>query len=369
MQTSSNRGIDQLFLCLSFCFILIFLPPAFSAGDDPAPPRHGWPLAVEHPYPDGEDEDPSIRYFGFHGITFFFKENKSSAAKADQQLTERLSVILEALEEPVHFDAAEGEVWDFGTVWSTSARNLVLWKRVNSSGVTIQGLRLYPSLELVRSEALEKATIENGRLYFSTPPDETMTVFFPPSTAVPEGKRSWRDIIRPYHDLSGLPMAPLSQASQIINAIPDGASDPEATRLGKQLLHSPVVDIDPENLLGDWRVRSLQVSTEAAYLYPFFKARFKKQPEGIFFEKTSGSQRCSGWIFPDLPTQYYFLGGATVNEDPQVPYSGLDPVQPRSGIPPETDTAGILYQLGPNRLLLLRDLVYDTSFELYELVR
>ncbi|MFQ3578259.1 MAG: DUF4893 domain-containing protein, partial [Verrucomicrobiia bacterium] len=92
-------------------------------------------------------------------------------------------------------------------------------------------------------------------------------------------------------------------------------------------------------------------------------------PAGLFFEKISGSQRCSGWIFPDYPTRSFFLGGKTVNDDPQVTYSGFDAAVRLGGTAVETDTVGFLYRLGPDRLLLLRDLIHDTSFELYELIR
>lgn len=82
-------------------------------------------------------------------------------------------------------------------------------------------------------------------------------------------------------------------------------------------------NITKKDLLGLGKVRSIQVGRLGVFKYPYFNCRFKEKEAGLFFEKTSGSQRRSGIVFIDEPTQWVFLGGWSVNDDPQHRYSSL----------------------------------------------
>lgn len=88
-------------------------------------------------------------------------------------------------------------------------------------------------------------------------------------------------------------------------------------------LAQPVVAVDEKGLLGDWKCRSTQADQYGIYRYPNFQCRIRRTDRGLFLEKTSGSQRVSGYLFREGTQRYVFLGGATVNDEPQVAFSGL----------------------------------------------
>ena len=96
----------------------------------------------------------------------------------------------------------------------------------------------------------------------------------------------------------------------------------ELQRISKVLSQKKEV-ISAKDLLGLRKVRSIQIGRLGVFKYPYFICKFKQKEEGLFFEKTTGSQRKSGIVFADEPTQMVFLGGWSVNENPQKPYSGL----------------------------------------------
>ncbi|MDF5866080.1 DUF4893 domain-containing protein [Pseudomonas aeruginosa] len=85
-------------------------------------------------------------------------------------------------------------------------------------------------------------------------------------------------------------------------------------------LAQPVVAVDEKGLLGDWKCRSTQADQYGIYRYPNFQCRIRRTDHGLFLEKTSGSQRVSGYLFREGARCYVFLGGATVNDEPQVAF-------------------------------------------------
>lgn len=84
-------------------------------------------------------------------------------------------------------------------------------------------------------------------------------------------------------------------------------------------LAQPVVAVDEKGLLGDWKCRSTQADQYGIYRYPNFQCRIRRTDRGLFLEKTSGSQRVSGYLFREGTQRYVFLGGATVNDEPRWP--------------------------------------------------
>ncbi|MDF5940159.1 DUF4893 domain-containing protein [Pseudomonas aeruginosa] len=98
-----------------------------------------------------------------------------------------------------------------------------------------------------------------------------------------------------------------------------------------------VVAVDEKGLLGDWKCRSTQADQYGIYRYPNFQCRIRRTDRGLFLEKTSGSQRVSGYLFREGTQRYVFLGGATVNDEPQVAFSGL-----AHGAPAESDVVALL---------------------------
>lgn len=113
-------------------------------------------------------------------------------------------------------------------------------------------------------------------------------------------------------------------------------------------LAQPAVAVDEKGLLGDWKCRSTQADQYGIYRYPNFQCRIRRTDQGLFLEKTSGSQRVSGYLFPEGAERYVFLGGATVNDEPQVAFSGLV----AHGAPAESDVVALLRPHSGGFLLL-----------------
>ncbi len=92
---------------------------------------------------------------------------------------------------------------------------------------------------------------------------------------------------------------------------------------------------------------STQADQYGIYRYPNFQCRIRRTDRGLFLEKTSGSQRVSGYLFREGTQRYVFLGGATVNDEPQVTFSGL-----AHGAPAESDVVALLRPHAGGFLLL-----------------
>ncbi len=110
---------------------------------------------------------------------------------------------------------------------------------------------------------------------------------------------------------------------------------------------SPSSPSTRKRLLGDWKCRSTQADQYGIYRYPNFQCRIRRTDRGLFLEKTSGSQRVSGYLFREGTQRYVFLGGATVNDEPQVAFSGL-----AHGAPAESDVVALLRPHAGGFLLL-----------------
>lgn len=114
---------------------------------------------------------------------------------------------------------------------------------------------------------------------------------------------------------------------------------------------------------GAWQVRSIQVNDYGTFAYPWFKATIRRTPLGLRFEKTTGSQRRSGMLWPHGDGRtLVFLGGATVNQEPQVAYS----TRRAGGEAAESDTVGRVYRIGRRELLMVLD-AEGGRYELYHL--
>lgn len=140
-------------------------------------------------------------------------------------------------------------------------------------------------------------------------------------------------------------------------------AEPEALVLIKQTLTASPQRLDLPALLGQWRVRSLQGSSLGLYLYPFFRSSIRADGEGRYwFEKTTGSQRRSGHLYPD-GDRLVFLGTSTVNDEPQGIYRAKN-AQGQAA----NESVGVLWQLSATHLIMLLD-ADSEQFEIYELRR
>ena len=174
--------------------------------------------------------------------------------------------------------------------------------------------------------------------------------------------KGWRQAAWPAH------VARIDAAVSEASRIDAGAgSYPEDFRAARGLLERARRPQPLGAVEGAWQVRSFQVNRMGTFAYPWFKARIWRGSTGLRFEKTSGSQRRSGVLLPHGDGRsLVFLGGTTVNADPQVGYSSVR----AGGEPAESDTVGRLVRIGPRELLLVLDADREAGrFELYHLRR
>ena len=147
------------------------------------------------------------------------------------------------------------------------------------------------------------------------------------------------------------------QALSVLGRLSSNAYGTDERLMVKKLLTTKALEISNQELLAYKRVRSIQVNDMGIFSYPYFNCRFKRMDGKIFFEKTSGSQRKSGFIYDNKPDSKVFLGGWSVNDDPQTTYDS------------ENSVPGMLYKLGSNKIIMLFLAPDEQSFEIYELTK
>lgn len=158
-----------------------------------------------------------------------------------------------------------------------------------------------------------------------------------------------------------------------INADPGiPAGDGEGKAVAEELVAASAEPLAQKEWLGEWRVRSIQGTRYGIFVYPWFKARVTLRDGKLFFEKTTGSQRRSGWLFmPVQGNEWTFAGGASVNEDPQAPYSRDPDAQSHDSGPTgpaQSDSVGVAWKIGDGRIVMALD-VREDDYEIYQLKR
>jgi len=180
-----------------------------------------------------------------------------------------------------------------------------------------------------------------------------------PSPSLNEETPEWRQRIKPQHAESVESAEKLAVAfnSARLAAGPRGAGEMDDTKD----LSTAIACLKPQDrpfkekdLLGAWRCRSIQANDRLVIVYPFFNCRFIRKDGKLFFQKTTGSQRRSGYLYPSTSDHMVFLGSLTMNDDVN---SGE-----------YTDTAGVLVRKERSRFLLILDATQN-SYELYEIVK
>ena len=125
----------------------------------------------------------------------------------------------------------------------------------------------------------------------------------------------------------------------------------------EKLVNAKTYPITPEDMIGFRRVRSIQIDArDGIFSYPYFNCRFKKADGKVFFEKTTGSQRKSGYVYQNSPESLVFLGGWSVNDDPQTGYGSTNSV------------VGKVYKIGPRKAIMIFPTEED-RVEIYELTK
>ncbi|WP_438638855.1 DUF4893 domain-containing protein [Muribaculum intestinale] len=125
----------------------------------------------------------------------------------------------------------------------------------------------------------------------------------------------------------------------------------------EKLVNAKTYPITPKDMIGFRRVRSIQIDArDGIFSYPYFNCRFKKADGKVFFEKTTGSQRKSGYVYQNSPESLVFLGGWSVNDDPQTGYGSTN------------SAVGKVYKIGPRKAIMIFPTEED-RVEIYELTK
>ena len=147
------------------------------------------------------------------------------------------------------------------------------------------------------------------------------------------------------------------QALSVLDNLPSDAYGLNEKASVRKLRMAKNLKITNQELLTYRKVRSIQVSRMGIFSYPYFSCRFKKKDGKLFFEKISGSQRKSGYVYDNKPDSKVFLGGWSVNNDPQTTYDS------------ENSEPGMIYKIGPNKVIMVFLAPDEQSFEIYELIK
>ena len=125
----------------------------------------------------------------------------------------------------------------------------------------------------------------------------------------------------------------------------------------EKLLNAATFSLTPKEITGFKRVRSIQIDArDGIFSYPYFNCRFREIDGKIFFEKTKGSQRKSGFLYQNSPESLIFLGGWSVNDEPQTTYGS------------ENSVAGTVYKIGSDKVIMIFPTDQD-RVEIYEFVK
>ena len=128
-------------------------------------------------------------------------------------------------------------------------------------------------------------------------------------------------------------------------------------KMVEKLLNAKTHPITPKDIIGFRRVRSIQIDVrDGIFSYPYFNCRFKEADGKVFFEKTTGSQRKSGYVYQNSPESLVFLGGWSVNDDPQTGYDSTN------------SAVGKVYKIGPRKAIMIFPTEED-RVEIYELTK
>ena len=148
----------------------------------------------------------------------------------------------------------------------------------------------------------------------------------------------------------------------------DGASAADRSAINGVLgpLSSP---ISAQDLTGTWRCRLMKLGGLApAIVYGWQTCRFRETANGLFFEKTSGTQRFSGYADPDGAGSFILLAAMTVKDERQRVYSGAGNSAGAAATP--NDQVGVVSSIGPSHARIEFPFpVLESTFDVIELTR
>jgi len=119
---------------------------------------------------------------------------------------------------------------------------------------------------------------------------------------------------------------------------------------------------------GNWRCRTIKLGGMTPdVIYSWFHCRISQRGGALFFEKTSGSQRSAGFLYPE-GGGYVYLGASTVTGEKPHRYSGNGASVGAAATP--DDQIGYLSVLSDGRARLeLPAPLQESTFDVIELKR
>ncbi len=123
-----------------------------------------------------------------------------------------------------------------------------------------------------------------------------------------------------------------------------------------KLVNSNKLSLKTEELFDFKKVKSIQGDRLGIFIYDYFSCKFVEKNNKIFFQKTTGSQRKSGYLYRKDDSSFVFLGGWSVNEDPLTSYKS------------DKSQSGILYKISDNKLIMIF-IESDKAYEIYDIIK
>ena len=145
------------------------------------------------------------------------------------------------------------------------------------------------------------------------------------------------------------------------------AENVAATKEILALVDTPRIDFENEDeLVGNWRMRSLQVDSLGAYVYPYFPARIYREGQALVFDKDSGSQRHRGLMALASPDTVFFAGALYYGyQEPRLHSAHMDP---GTDADPSYDAIALVHKLAPDHYFMAFN--YDAGrFRFYEIIK
>ena len=175
----------------------------------------------------------------------------------------------------------------------------------------------------------------------------------------------WQDQATPFdqHRLASLDEAKQKGLSEAQGGT--GSGDAGAIRSALEPTgHAPGAG----EIAGSWRCRTIKLGGIAPYVvYSWFNCRISNRGGGLFLEKTSGSTRTSGYLYPGDGGLVY-LGAGYVNGEPPHAYSGNGASAGADATP--DDQIGLLTMIGAGHARLEMPYpVQESTFDVLELKR
>lgn len=140
------------------------------------------------------------------------------------------------------------------------------------------------------------------------------------------------------------------------------ATGPDA-RIAARAMKGAPVQVSQNQLLGNWRCRVIKTGGDLPVtVYGFFDCQIEQTAVGLVIQKTSGSQRFFGRLYPDTAQTLVYLGALSLPVDGQPPGA--------YGENADYDQVGRLYQISRSELRLeLPNPRFESDYDVVQFLR